>query len=142
MITFFRSFRLHCARVPVAAVLALLVAPGNLAAAPTDSVFTSSNLPIVVIDTRGQTIVDDPKITADMGIIDNGEGVRNYLTDAFNGYDGQIGIEIRARRLSNFPRSSTAWKRGTRRARIWTWRCWASPRRATGSCPLPTATSR
>ena len=104
MITFFRSFRLHCARVPVAAVLALLVAPGNLAAAPTDSVFTSSNLPIIVIDTRGQTIVDDPKITADMGIIDNGEGIRNYLTDAFNGYDGQIGIEIRGSSSQQFPK--------------------------------------
>ena len=30
---------------------------------------TSSNLPIIIINTNGQTIVDDPKITADMGII-------------------------------------------------------------------------
>jgi hypothetical protein len=34
--------------------------------------FTSSNLPIIVIDTHGGTILDEPKISADMGIIDNG----------------------------------------------------------------------
>lgn len=57
--------------------------------------FTSSNLPIVVVDTHGQTIVDEPKIIADMGIIDNGPGNRNNVTDPFNDYDGKIGIEIR-----------------------------------------------
>ncbi|WP_247237807.1 CotH kinase family protein [Telluribacter sp. SYSU D00476] len=56
---------------------------------------TSSNLPIVVIKTSGQTIVDDPKITADMGIIYNGSGVRNNLSDPFNHYNGKIGIELR-----------------------------------------------
>ncbi|MFA5803963.1 MAG: CotH kinase family protein [Melioribacteraceae bacterium] len=57
--------------------------------------FTSSNLPIVVINTHGQTIPDEPKITADMGIIDNGPGIRNNLTDPFNAYNGKIGIELR-----------------------------------------------
>jgi len=57
--------------------------------------FTSSNLPIVVVDTHGQTIVNEPKITADMGIIDNGEGVRNYITDPQNDFKGKVGIEIR-----------------------------------------------
>lgn len=57
--------------------------------------FTSSNLPIVVIETHGQTIQNEPKIIADMGIIYNGEGVRNYLTDEQNNYKGKIGIEIR-----------------------------------------------
>jgi len=57
--------------------------------------FTSSNLPIIVINTHGQTILDEPKITADMGIIDNGPGQRNNLTDPFNAYNGKIGIEIR-----------------------------------------------
>lgn len=74
-------------------------------ATTTDSlVFTSSNLPIVVIDTHGQTIPDEPKITADMGIIDNGVGVRNNLTDAFNGYKGKIGIEIRGSSSQMFPK--------------------------------------
>ncbi|NUN69241.1 MAG: spore coat protein CotH, partial [Bacteroidetes bacterium] len=57
--------------------------------------FSSSDLPIVVIKTNGQTIVNEPKITADMGIIDNGAGVRNNLADPFNVYNGKIGIEKR-----------------------------------------------
>jgi hypothetical protein len=57
--------------------------------------FTSSNLPIVVVNTNGQTIVDEPKIIANMGIIWNGPGKRNTLNDPMNNYNGKIGIEIR-----------------------------------------------
>ncbi|MDP3149203.1 MAG: CotH kinase family protein [Ignavibacteria bacterium] len=57
--------------------------------------FTSSNLPIVVIETNGQTIKNEPKIIADMGIIYKGEGVRNNLTDPQNNYKGKVAIEIR-----------------------------------------------
>ncbi|MCB0299349.1 MAG: hypothetical protein KDE52_04790, partial [Calditrichaeota bacterium] len=39
--------------------------------------FTSSNLPIVVINTNGQTIPDEPKITVNMGIIWNENGERS-----------------------------------------------------------------
>ncbi|MGH1366246.1 MAG: CotH kinase family protein [Calditrichia bacterium] len=66
--------------------------------------FSSSNLPIVVIDTNGQDIVDDPKIDAMMGIIDNGNGTRNNLGDPFNDYDGHIGIEIRGSSSQSFPK--------------------------------------
>jgi hypothetical protein len=66
--------------------------------------FTSSNLPILVIDTHGQDIFDDPKITADLGIIDNGPGQRNSMSDAFNGYAGKIGIELRGSTSQNFPK--------------------------------------
>jgi hypothetical protein len=55
--------------------------------------FQSSNIPIVVINTNGQSIPDDVKITADMGIVDNGPGGLNHPTDPFNNYDGLIGIE-------------------------------------------------
>jgi subtilisin-like proprotein convertase family protein len=65
--------------------------------------FTSSNLPIVVINTNGQTIIDDPKITADMGIIYNGNQVRNYLTDPKNNYNGKISIEIRGNYSASLP---------------------------------------
>ncbi len=59
-------------------------------------ILTSSNLPIVVINTlNNQPILDDPKIMADMGIIYNGPNIRNYLTDPFNDYNGKIGIEMR-----------------------------------------------
>src|SRR5690242_19267154 len=57
--------------------------------------FSSSNLPIIVIETDGAPIVDAPKITAHMGVIDNGPGNRNNLSDPFNHYDGFIAIEIR-----------------------------------------------
>ncbi|MDZ7317399.1 MAG: CotH kinase family protein [candidate division KSB1 bacterium] len=57
--------------------------------------FESSNLPILIIDTQGQEIPDEPKIMARMKIIDNGPGARNRLTDPPNGYDGWIGIESR-----------------------------------------------
>lgn len=70
--------------------------------------FTSSNLPIVVINTHAQQIVDDYKIIADMGIIDNGEGVRNNLTDPFNNYNGKIGIEIRGSSSQMFPKKQYA----------------------------------
>ncbi len=67
---------------------------------------TSSNLPIVVINTNGQEIPDDPKITANMGIIFNGAGQRNAITDAFNHYNGKIGIEIRGESSQMFPMKS------------------------------------
>ncbi len=70
--------------------------------------FTSSNLPIVVIDTHGQVIPDEEKITADMGIIYNGPGVRNNLTDPFNNYNGKIGIEIRGSTSQMFPKKQYA----------------------------------
>jgi CotH kinase protein/Secretion system C-terminal sorting domain len=67
---------------------------------------TSSNLPLIVINTNGQTIADDPKIMADMGIIYNGTGVRNNITDPFNHYNGKIGIEIRGQSSQMFPMKS------------------------------------
>lgn len=66
--------------------------------------FTSSNLPIVVINTEGKTILDEPKINAFMGIIFKGDGIINYLTDPFNNYEGRIGIEIRGSSSQQFPK--------------------------------------
>jgi len=66
--------------------------------------FTSSDLPIVVIDTHGQNIVDEIRIVADMGIIDNGEEQRNYITDPFNDYNGRIAIELRGSATLYYPK--------------------------------------
>jgi len=52
------------------------------------------DLPLIVINTDGQEIPDEPKITARMGIIDNPSGL-NHPTDIFTGYNGFIGIELR-----------------------------------------------
>lgn len=68
--------------------------------------FTSSNLPIVSINTSGQTIVDDPRIVVNMGIIYNGPGVRNYLTNPFNNYNGLVNIELRGSSSMSFPKKS------------------------------------
>lgn len=83
-------------------LLGLLVS----AAAFSQDILQSSNLPIVVINTYGQEIPDDPKIDAAMGIIYNGEGQRNRLTDPFNEYDGKIAIEIRGQSSQMFPMKS------------------------------------
>ena len=68
------------------------------------SIPTSSNLPIVVIKTNGQEIIDEPKIMADMGIIYNGPGIRNNLSDSLNHYNGKIGIEFRGNTSQNSPK--------------------------------------
>lgn len=78
---------------------------------PTPSWFTgpftfTSNLPIIVINTNGQAIPDDPKIIAHMGIIDNGAGQMNALADPFTNYDGRIAIELRGESSQSFPKKS------------------------------------
>lgn len=64
---------------------------------------SSSNLPIVVINSNGQGIPNNPKVNAHMGIIYNGPGNINYITDGFNNYDGKIGIELRGTSSLSFP---------------------------------------
>lgn len=68
-------------------------------------IFTSSNLPIVVIETYlGFEIPDDPKLPATMGIIYNGVGATNNITDPFNEFNGDIGIEQRGSSSGGFPK--------------------------------------
>jgi hypothetical protein len=71
-----------------------------------NDLLTDSNLPIFIINTDGATIPNEPKVTAHLGIVDNGAGVRNSLNDDFNGYDGQIGIEIRGNGTANLDKHS------------------------------------
>ncbi len=69
-------------------------------------IFDASNLPIVVINTGGVSIVDDPKVDATMGIIYNGPDSMNYINDPYNEFYGQIGIEIRGSSSSSFPKKA------------------------------------
>lgn len=71
--------------------------------APTPFIFSSSNLPIVLINTNGVDIPDEPKIDADMAIIDNGPGQLNHTTDLPTGYNGAIGIERRGSFSQSLP---------------------------------------
>ena len=64
----------------------------------------SSLIPLVYINTLNQTILDEPKITAHMGVVYNGIGNYNYAFDPYNEYDGEIGIEIRGSSSSSFPK--------------------------------------
>ncbi|MDG1333770.1 MAG: CotH kinase family protein [Crocinitomicaceae bacterium] len=73
--------------------------------------FTSSHLPIVVINTGNATfndgtIPDEPKINTNMGIIDNGLGVTNNLTDPFNAYEGIAGIETRGNSTQGYDKKT------------------------------------
>jgi CotH kinase protein/Secretion system C-terminal sorting domain len=65
--------------------------------------FTSSNLPIVLINTNGVTIPDEPKIDATMQVIFNGVGVMNNVTDTPNDFNNKIGIELRGSSSINYP---------------------------------------
>lgn len=67
--------------------------------------FTSSNLPIVIINTDGRTIEVDNRIIADMKIISN-EYKRNNTNDIPNNYDGRIAIELRGQSSLKNPKKS------------------------------------
>ena len=58
----------------------------------------TSNLPIVIIDTFGQWIPDDPKIPARIKI------VYNALDSRHVDFEGKIGIEVRGKTSQMFPK--------------------------------------
>lgn len=69
-------------------------------------IFEKSNLPIVIINTvDGASIVDEPKVAALMGIINNESGL-NDINDPFNEFYGEIGIEIRGSSSGTFPKKA------------------------------------
>ncbi|MBN1300627.1 MAG: CotH kinase family protein [Melioribacteraceae bacterium] len=72
--------------------------------------FASSNLPIIIIDTYGEVILDEPKISAHMGIIYRDDSTRNELSDPFNHYNGEIGIELRGSSTQSYPKKSYAFE--------------------------------
>ncbi len=67
----------------------------------------TTELPLVIINTNGKAILDEPKIMATMKIIANGNGVNKY-TDAANDYNGHIGIELRGSSSQNYPQKPYA----------------------------------
>ncbi|HEY0030973.1 MAG TPA: CotH kinase family protein [Bacteroidia bacterium] len=77
---------------------------GNNPAKPFN--FTSSNLPIIVVTTGGLAIPNEPKLEVQMGIIYNGPGIRNYLTDPYNNFANKVGIETRGSSSAGFPQKN------------------------------------
>ncbi len=74
-----------------------------------NTTFTDSNLPIIIINTEGGAeILDEPKILGTMKIIQRPDGARNYMTDAntddFLNYSGTIGIETRGSSSQALPK--------------------------------------
>ncbi|WP_306641632.1 CotH kinase family protein [Sanyastnella coralliicola] len=83
-------------------MLAILVSYGAIA-----QILTESNLPIIVINTDGgDEIPDEPKINGTMGIINNGDGMTNSLSDPFNYHFGNIGIETRGNSTQDFEKKT------------------------------------
>lgn len=72
----------------------------------TPYVFGSTNLPLVMINTAGNVIQDEPKVMSKLGIIYNGIGAPNHPTDLWNNYDGWCGIEYRGSSSGMFPQKS------------------------------------
>lgn len=65
----------------------------------------SSELPIVMINTLGQTIIEDTKVNCLMDIKYNGIGNITYVSDSANMYSGNIGIEIRGLTSASYPQT-------------------------------------
>lgn len=68
----------------------------------------STNLPIVILNTYGQFIQDDPPITIFMGIIDNGFGNMNHISDPYTDFNAEVIIEIRGSTSQQYPKESYA----------------------------------
>lgn len=64
----------------------------------------ATHLPLIILNTEGQVIVDDPRIVVRMGIVDNGPGQMNHFGDAHNAYDGLVNIEVRGSSSQSFPK--------------------------------------
>lgn len=84
--------------VGVLAGAALLL---SLQAQADDVKLTTSDLPIVIIQTQDAINADD-KVPGTMQIIDNGPGQINTVSDAPNAFDGHIGIKLRGESSLNF----------------------------------------
>lgn len=64
----------------------------------------TSNLPLLIIDTMGNRIPDEPKTPAYMKIIYDASGGGNGLDSRHTHFDGKIGIEIRGQTSQMFPK--------------------------------------
>ncbi|MEN8202530.1 MAG: CotH kinase family protein [Bacteroidota bacterium] len=62
----------------------------------------STTLPLLVIDSKGQEIPDEPKVDVDLKIIHNQDGT-NRPSDPGNEYEGNAGFEIRGSYSASLP---------------------------------------
>ena len=95
----FLNARINSVATVYRPVPAWFVAPTSL-----ENTF-ESNLPLISINTQGLTILNEPKITAKMSIINNATGINNIKDTTFE-YNGFIGIEMRGSSSLNFEKKS------------------------------------
>lgn len=65
-----------------------------------------TNLPIFYIETEGQSIPDEPKIEALLGIAWNEDGSENTTADSCAHFNGNIRIEIRGSSSQRYPKKA------------------------------------
>lgn len=82
-----------------------LLAASSLSTVLYAQTLTSTNLPIILINTQGQTINDEPGIIGDLKIINNPSGI-NAPTDTPTDYDGKAKVEYHGCSSQNFPKKS------------------------------------
>lgn len=70
--------------------------------------FNESNLPILLINTNGQQIVDEPKITATLKVLNQEGG--NSVNDTVYEFNGKIGIEIRGSSSQSYEKKNMAFE--------------------------------
>lgn len=68
--------------------------------------FESSDLPIVIVNTGGSPIPNEPKIDAQIRVLDNGPGQRNFLHQPNAAYTGPVGVELHGNSTQSFPKKS------------------------------------
>lgn len=68
--------------------------------------FTDSNLPIFIINTGTQPIVNEPKVNGYLQVIHAGSNLRNYVSDSAMAVKLRMGIETRGSSSQGFPKKS------------------------------------
>ena len=71
---------------------------------PAKPILSTSDLPIIIINTNGIEINNSTKLLSDMKIIYNGEGKWNSINDPDTHFNGKIAIKIRGSSSQRFPK--------------------------------------
>ncbi|MGB1317109.1 MAG: CotH kinase family protein [Flavobacteriales bacterium] len=91
-----------------------IIVSGEALEFKTDSTFDVeylvSRMPIVMLETDGREILDEPRIIAKMGIVDNGKERYNGNWNKYTDFEGKVSIERRGFSSQNFPKLQYAFE--------------------------------
>lgn len=68
--------------------------------------FSSSNLPVFIVNTNGQSIQDEPKVNGYLQVLNQPAPNRNYVSDSLIASKIPIGVETRGSSSQSFPKKS------------------------------------